>query len=309
MQAMVLPVPMRSVLQTIFTLKDRLLVLSNDSSGTSSTSPCKRTIVTYDGELIESSGDEDYSSNTYQRNVTVHGEGISNDYAYCLLNYSYTTEYLYRYDVAAHTFTRLGKLTINTSPGYFGGLANAYIQLNGNIYWFGIYSVSGVKEIRVDLMEPNSGAATRMATANVYNDPNVTTNTVIPCVGTNGKDTLYLLIPANTSVCESQLWSYNVNTRQLKLLTRYQKEDRVSAFGEYGALYIKDDMIYYIPNNIGGNVVGRSVKYSKLGADKWIEIKDPPYRSESFGYLTCYSGGVLFTRGGSYNPMLISLNY
>lgn len=310
-QVITLPVPMNPVLQSVFTLKDRLLILSNNSSGTSGTSACKRTIVTYDGELIENSGDEDYPGNSYQRHVTVHGESASNDYAYCLLNYAYTNEYLYKYDVQAHTFTRIGALPTNTSPGYFGGLANTYIQLNGKIYWFGTYTVSGVKEIRVELLDPNTAVATRMATANVYNDltiPSSSYNNMI-CSGTDGKDTLYLFMPQNGSVCESQIWSYNVNTRELKLFSRYQIESRVSAFGEYGAIYIKDDMIYYIPNNIRPYVQGGTIKYSKLGADKWIEIKGLAHRSEGAMNVTCYSGGVIMTRAGDFNPMLLNLNY
>lgn len=311
MQVLTLPVPMKPVLQSIFTLKDRLLILSNNSSGTTSTNPCKRTIVTYDGELIESSGDEDYSGNSYQRYVTVHGESGSNDYAYCLLNYMYTNEYLYKYDVPAHTYTRIGKLPTNTTPGYFGGLANTYIQLNGKIYWFGIYSVSGAKEIRVELLDPNTAVATRMATANVYNDVTVPSGsyTNMVCAGTNGKDTLYLFMPENNSYCSSQIWSYNVNSRELKLFSRYQKEDRVSAFGEYGAIHVKDDMIYYIPNNIRPYVQGGTIKYSKLGADKWIDIKDLSHRSEGSMNVTCFSGGVIMTRAGDYNPILLSLNY
>lgn len=287
------------------------MILSNSNSGTSGTSPCKRTIVTYDGELIESSGDEDYSGNSYQRYVTVHGEGASNDYAYCLLNYMYHKEYLYKYDVPAHTYTRIGSLPTNTSSGYYGGLANTYIQLNGKIYWFGIYSVSGAKEIRVELLDPNTAVATRMATANVYNDVTVPSGsyTNMICAGTNNKDTLYLFMPENNSYCNSQIWSYNVNSRELKLFSRYPKESGVTAFGDYGALYIKDDMMYYIPNSVNPTIVGRTIKYSKLGGNKWSEIKELPYRSEGAMNVTCYMGGVILTQAGGYNPSLIALNY
>lgn len=309
-QVLSLPVPMRPVLQSIFTLKDRLLVLSNASSGTSSVAPCKRTIVTYDGELVESSGDEDYGSNNYQRSVTIHGESDSNDYAYCLANYTSTNEYLYKYDVAAHTFTRLGSLPTNTSVGYYGGLANTYIQLRGRIYWFGIYSTSSEKEIRVELIDPNTAIATRLATVNVYNDATVPSGSYVrlPVVGTDGNDNLYLMFPENTSYCTSQLWKFNVTSNKLELLTRYPKEDKVTAFGEYGSLYVKDDTIYYVHSNIRSYREGGKIKYSKIGSDKWLEINDLPHVSAGSMNVTCFRDGVLMTRAGDYNPTLFTFN-
>lgn len=282
-------------------------MLSNNSSGTSSTSACKRTIVTYDGELVESSGDEEYGANTYQRSVMLHGESASNDYAYCLADYSNYNNSMYRYDVSAHTFTRIGATSANSTA--YSGRANCYIQLKGKIYWFGLYSISGVKQIQVDLIDPNTAVATRMATLDVFNDPYVYSGSYLPSVGTDGKDYIYLLTPANTSYCESQLWRYNINTGELILYTRYLEERNVTDFGELGVLHIKDDMIYYIPNNLSNYRTYGSIKYSKLGANQWNLVSNFTHNSRTAMKVTCFRDGVLMHEPGNYNPIILTLNY
>lgn len=279
----VLGFPSDPFIQNVMINRTKYCMLSN-MSNTINDHPHRRTIVDYDGNVLELTPSASIGAVPNQLFPPLRGIQPSDTDFFVTSQYTSGPD-IFKYNVSTSTWQKVFSMPDIWHGAHGGGV----IVVKDNVYYFGDYLESGAEGegMAVEKIDLNAGTITRLATHQKVGDFAFCDKVI--GVGTDHEDIIYMAAVNTTSgPSPLQLWKYVISSNTISLLDTFQPNSNVF-FGSDGILVPNENgEIFFFP------------KFLNIAANDKKPVKMYPGQSR-FDILL--DTGLFWSMGAMFNPI------